>query len=81
MSRIFQIEEIEETHLIQNDFVNERILTITDVPWFADYANYLVGGLILDDFDYNKRKKFLYDCRLYTCNDPFLNKNGINGLI
>ena len=51
------------------------------VPWFADYANYLVGGIIPDDFDYNKMKKFLHDCRFYLWDEPFLYKKGVDGLI
>lgn len=74
------INEIEENHQIQDAFSDERILAITGVPWFADYANYLVGGAIHGDFDYNK-KKFLHDCRLYLWDDPFLYKRGADGLI
>lgn len=43
----------------------KKTLPITDVPWFADYANYLVGGVIPYDFNYNKQKKIVHDCRLY----------------
>ncbi|XP_050889223.1 uncharacterized protein LOC127094430 [Lathyrus oleraceus] len=36
------IEEIEETHPIKDEFIEEQILAVTGVPWFTDYANYLV---------------------------------------
>lgn len=52
------IEETEEKHPIKDEFVDERILVVNGVPWLADYANYLVGGIIPDDFDSNKKKKF-----------------------
>lgn len=50
LSRMSLIEEREEKHLIKDEFVDERILAITGVSWFMDYANYLVGGIIPDDF-------------------------------
>ena len=43
--------------------------------------NYLVGGIIPDDFDSNKKKKFLHDCRFYLWDDLFLYKKGINGMV
>lgn len=56
-------------------------LTITGVPRFKDYVNYLVGGVILYYFEYNKKNKFLHDCRLYIWDDPFIYNKGIDGLI
>lgn len=56
-------------------------MAITGVPWFADYANYLVGGTIPDDFDYNKKKKFLHDCRFFLWDGLFMYKRGVDGLI
>ena len=48
------------------------------VSWFADYINYLVGGVIPGDFDSKKRKKFLHDCRFYLWDEPFQYKKGIH---
>lgn len=41
----------------------------------------MIGGIIPDDFDSNKKKKVLHDCRFYLWDDPFLFKKGINGLV
>jgi hypothetical protein len=71
------IQETEETHPIRDEFTKESILAVTHIPWFTDYANFVVGGLIPDDFDSNRRKKFLHDCRFYVWDDPFLYKKGI----
>lgn len=81
LSRMTPIQETEETHPIRDEFTNERILAITHIPWFADYANFMVGGLIPDDFDSNRQKKFLHDCRFYVWDDPFLYKKGLDGLV
>ena len=49
--------------------------------WFADYANYSIGGITPDDFDSNKKEKFLHDCRFYLWDEPFLYKKGIDELV
>lgn len=43
--------------------------------------NYLVGGVIPDNFDYNKNIKFVHAIKLYLWDDPFLYKKGINRLV
>lgn len=53
------IEKNEETHLIQDVFADDCILATTRVPWFVDFVNYSVGGVLPDDFDSNK-KNFFY---------------------
>jgi hypothetical protein len=81
LSRMSPIKETEEEHPIQDTFADEKILAVQEIPWFADYANYVVGGVIPDDFNSHQKKKFLYDCRLYLWDDPFLYKKGVDGLI
>lgn len=81
LSRMSPIEENEAKRLIKDEFANEHLLTVTGIPWFTDYANYLVGSVVPEDFDYNKNKKFLHNCRLYLWDDPFLYKKGIDGLV
>lgn len=48
--RMSPIDEIKEKRPIHDAFADESILAITSVPCFADYANYLVGGAIPDNF-------------------------------
>ena len=81
LSRMSPIEETEDKRPIKDEFADEHILTVIGVPWFADYANYLVGGIIPDDFDSNRKKKFVHDCRFYLWDDPFLYKRGVDGLV
>ena len=52
------IEETEEKRPIKDEFADEHILAVINIPWFIDCANYLVGGVIPNDFDYNKKKSF-----------------------
>ncbi|XP_050919496.1 uncharacterized protein LOC127137042 [Lathyrus oleraceus] len=75
------IEENEEKHPIKDEFADEHILVVIGMPWFADYANYLVGEVIPSEFDSNYKKKFVHDCRFYLWDDPFLYKKGVDGLV
>lgn len=81
LSLMSPIEETEEKCLIKDEFPDERLLVVTGIPLFTNYANYLVGGVILEDLNYNKKKTFLHDCRLYLWDDPFLYKKGIYELV
>ena len=81
LSRMLPIEELEEKHPIKDEFVEEQILAVIGAPWIVDCANYLVGGIIPDDFDSNKKKNFLHDCRFYLWDEPFMYKRGINWYI
>ena len=58
LSRMSPIEEREEKHLISDEFVDDRILAVIGVSWFVDYENYLVGGIILDHVDFNRKNFF-----------------------
>jgi hypothetical protein len=40
-------------------------------PWFAGYANILVGKVVPPQFNSKQRKKFFYDLRHYFWDDPF----------
>nr|XP_016509079.1 PREDICTED: uncharacterized protein LOC107826602 [Nicotiana tabacum] len=59
---------------INDAFPDEHILALpsTFAPWYADIANYLVSGLILDGLESYQKKKFLRDCWQYYWEDPFL---------
>jgi hypothetical protein len=41
-------------------------------PWFANYANFIVGKVLPPHFTYQQTKKFFYDLRHYFWGDPFL---------
>ncbi|XP_070013278.1 uncharacterized protein [Nicotiana sylvestris] len=42
------------------------------VPWFANLANFLVCGIIPDEFSSSQRKKFKQDCQDYYWDEPYL---------
>ncbi|XP_065859870.1 uncharacterized protein [Euphorbia lathyris] len=62
LSRLEQEEVDADTDAdIQETFPDEHLLSIRHVPWFADFANFLVGKLIPLDLSYQQRRKFLHD--------------------
>ena len=72
---------------INDSFVNEQLANINvssarvASPWFADYANFLVGKVMPPHFTSQQRKKFFYDLRHYFWDDPFLYKKSVDGII
>lgn len=43
-------------------------------PWYVDFANYLVSGLLPPDLKFQQKKKFLHDVRSYQWDDLYLYK-------
>ncbi|GAU36667.1 hypothetical protein TSUD_15800 [Trifolium subterraneum] len=67
--------------VISEAFPDEHLLAISTRPWFADLANYKVSGELPEDLTSHQRKKFLHDSKFYFWDDPFLFKEGQDGII
>nr|XP_009787543.1 PREDICTED: uncharacterized protein LOC104235466 [Nicotiana sylvestris] len=63
---------------IKEEFPDEHIFSINSVvtqpPWFADIANYLVGKWTPQNLTYQQRKKLISNAKYYLWNDPYLFK-------
>lgn len=46
-------------------------MTITTLPWYVDFANYVVCGIILEGLKSYQRKKFLVDAEWYFWDKPY----------
>lgn len=73
----------EEDVDINEEFPDEKLFSITSssfvasipkFPWFADYANFLVGNWIPHHLTYQQKKKFISDVKHYFWEDPYLYK-------
>ncbi|MCI39244.1 hypothetical protein A2U01_0060475, partial [Trifolium medium] len=62
------------------EFPDERILAISETPWFRDLANFKASGVIPQDYS-DQQKKLFRDSRDYFWDDPFLFKVGQDGVI
>ncbi|XP_071734958.1 uncharacterized protein [Rutidosis leptorrhynchoides] len=77
-----ELEVLNES-AIQDNFPDEYLLKIDykEIPWFADYANYLVCGFLEKGLSYQRRKKFFSDIKHYFWEDPHLFKSCPDGII
>ena len=77
--------EVQEGEI--NDAFPEECLAFLDdlsdenVPWFADIANYLVGGVVNKGLSYQQKKKFFSDIKYYFWEAPYLFRICADGMI
>ncbi|GJR43615.1 reverse transcriptase domain-containing protein [Tanacetum coccineum] len=69
-------DETSDDSDVDDNFHGETLMEITtnDTPWFADFANYLVGDIIPKGMTYQQKKKFFSDLKNYFWEDPYLFK-------
>ena len=81
LSRLGMDQEDEEP--IKELFPDEKLLLIKglDTPWFADVANFLSIGKFPEEFNWQQKKKLIYDSKSYLWDDPFLWKMCNDGMI
>ncbi|GJZ10973.1 reverse transcriptase domain-containing protein [Tanacetum coccineum] len=82
LSRI-KNDETSDGDEINDNFPEETLMEIStkDIPWFADFANYLVGDIILKGMTYQQKNKFFSDLKNYFWEEPFLFKVCSDGMI
>src|SRR4051812_15068146 len=81
-----RMEDIPHDPIPVNDSFPDEQLAIVKVqshsdPWFADYANFIVGKFLPPGFTFQQRKKFFTDLRHYFWDDPHLYKEGVDGIV
>ena len=60
---------------VNDEFPDEKLFAIEDkreVPWFADYVNYLVAKVIPPEFNYQQKKRFFAHLKHYYWEEPIL---------
>nr|GEY05625.1 reverse transcriptase domain-containing protein [Tanacetum cinerariifolium] len=75
LSRIDNNESSDDSEIDKN-FPGETLIEINtkNEPWFADFANYLVGDIIPKGMTYQQKKKFFSDLKCYFWEEPYLSK-------
>ncbi|XP_070667588.1 uncharacterized protein [Malus domestica] len=76
LSRLILPTTAEADSLPLNEsFPDEQLYAILNsAPWFADFVNYLAKGVLLPDFSFQQKKKFLADVKHYFWDEPYLYK-------
>ena len=73
---------IDDPIPINESFPGEYILaTEVKEPWYADFANFIVGKYLPADCNYHQRKKLFNDLKHYFWDDPFFYRIGPDGII
>ncbi|GKF56640.1 reverse transcriptase domain-containing protein [Tanacetum coccineum] len=82
LSRIDNDETSDDSD-VDDNFLRETLMEITtnDTPWFANFANYLVGDVIPKGMTYQQKKKLFFDLKNYFWEDPYLFKVCSDGMI
>ncbi|KAL5579164.1 hypothetical protein UlMin_011606 [Ulmus minor] len=73
----------ESSEVINETFPDEQsfFLTQTQLPWYADFVNFLVSGMLPPDLTSQQKKKFLHDVKFYHWDEPFLFKQCVDQMI
>lgn len=78
---------------IKDDFMDEHLLSVREsgnnnmkgknkeAPWFVDFVNYLVRGIIPSTFDTPRRKRFLAEVKRYIWDEPLLFRQCQDGVL
>ncbi|GJW31711.1 reverse transcriptase domain-containing protein [Tanacetum coccineum] len=75
LSRI-ENDETSDNSEVDENFPGETLMeiNINDEPWFADFANYLVGDIIPKGMTYQQNNNFFSDLKHYFWEEPYLFK-------
>ncbi|KAJ9544519.1 hypothetical protein OSB04_024226 [Centaurea solstitialis] len=68
---------------INDSLPGDQLLSVSSsvTPWYADFVNYLVCGIVPHDFSSHQRKKFLHDVKFYFWDDPHLYRSCSDSII
>nr|GEV66822.1 reverse transcriptase domain-containing protein [Tanacetum cinerariifolium] len=79
------LEELRDDD-IDDNFPDETLINVSSIeedkiPWFADFANYLVGKILRKGLTYAQRCKFFSKLKHYFWDEPYLFKMSPDGMI
>ncbi|CAM8959524.1 unnamed protein product [Rhodiola kirilowii] len=77
-----ELDREEDKLPMTDSLVGEELMSIDvdNVPWYADFVNFLACGILPPDLSHNQKRKFLSDVKRYFWDDPFLYRLCADGL-
>ncbi|KAK8596995.1 hypothetical protein V6N13_001604 [Hibiscus sabdariffa] len=67
------VTELQE-YLVAAEMTVESSADNSTVPWYADYVNYIVSGVIPYNLNHQGKKRFKHNVKEYFWDEPFLFK-------
>lgn len=74
-------KRLEKKRTSLKNFFDEHLMEISDRPWFVDIANYKSIKSIMEDYTWQKKKKFHKEAIHYLWNESYLIKISVDSLI
>ncbi|XP_015167586.1 uncharacterized protein [Solanum tuberosum] len=56
-------------------------ISLKYTPWYADFPNYIVCGLMPDELTFYKHKRFMFDVKKYFRDEPYLFRECVDHVI
>ncbi|MCH80702.1 hypothetical protein A2U01_0001475 [Trifolium medium] len=81
LSRLKNPEATKKERSIAEEFPDEQLLRVSQRPWFADMANFKAVRVVPKEYKWHQRKIFLQEAKSYWWDDPFLYKEGSDGIM
>ncbi|CAJ2672314.1 unnamed protein product [Trifolium pratense] len=81
LSRLSNPAITNKEEAIKCEFPDEKLLAVSEFPWFGDIANLKASGFIPEEMTAQQKKKLFADSRHYFWDDPFLFKMSNDGMI
>ena len=83
LSRLEANELEENTQEIHDSFPDEAVMLLAHntTPWYADFANFLVCGIMPDGLSASQSKRFLFNVKRYFWDEPYLFRECANNII
>ena len=83
LSRLETNEAISGDFELDDTFPDDLVMSLKEStpPWYADFANYIVSGLLPDDLSYYQKKRFIHDVKRYFWDEPYLFRECTDGII
>lgn len=78
---ILEYDQHEFNEEIKEYFPDENLFSVNELPWFARIANYLAKGVVDTNLPSIERKRLFDICRKYQWEDPYLFREGQDGIL
>ncbi|PNX63777.1 hypothetical protein L195_g053680, partial [Trifolium pratense] len=79
LSRLSNPDVTNKEEAIKCEFPDEKLLAVSEFPWFGDIANLKASRFIPEEMTAQQKKKLFADSRHYFWDDPFLFKMSNDG--